>query len=217
MDWFSLGLAISAYSPDANQEGGETYPLRQGSDASATIGIYSSFLNKQLLFDSAFTYSTEQEYYLPPYEKLNTPASERVLLEAHYPAIWESTLTGVLCDRRLFIVGKEIVDFYTSVGAASAAYDRNGIMSRSIPSVELWPLTWLSLRAEYIFMYADIMGTSNMGHCGIGGSTLRLGTWDIDINYTMMERVSRILPGYTDTDQRLLLQISRHANFVRSR
>ncbi len=215
-DWLNLGAAISAYSTFARQEGSTTIELRKGSDASLTLGFLLTLLNKQLYIDSFYTFCTEQEYYLPPYTS-STSAGDRIVLEAHYPSIWETTITGALWERRLFLVLKEIVDFYTSAGAASKQYKREGIASRTIPSIEIWPLGWLSLRAGYIYMYTDLMEKTNSGNGGIGGFTLRFGTWDFDVNYTVMERVSRLLPGYKTTDKRFLFQLTKHATFITSR
>jgi hypothetical protein len=215
-DWLSLGGSIAAYSTYVRQEENTTYDLRKGGDASFGIGFLLTLLNKQLYIDSSYTFNTEQEYYLPPYTSA-TPAGERVVLNAHYPSIWETTITGALFNRRVFVVLKQLTDFYTSAGAASKEYDREGWASRTIPSIEVWPFTWLSLRAGYIYMYTDIMNKTNSGQGGIGGITLRFGTWDFDVNYTVMERVSRLLPGYETTDKRFLFQLTKHATFITSR
>lgn len=215
-DWLSLGGSIAAYSTYVRQESSTTYDLRKGSDASFGIGFLLTLLNKQLYIDCSYTFNTEQEYYLPPYTSA-TPAGERVVLNAHYPSILETTITGALFNRRVFVVLKQLTDFYTSAGAASKQYDREGWASRTIPSIEVWPFTWLSLRAGYIYMYTDIMEKTNNGQGGVGGITLRFGTWDFDVNYTVMERVSRLLPGYETTDKRFLFQLTKHATFITSR
>ncbi len=215
-DWMSIGASITAYSVYIRQEGNPTIDLRKGSDASFNIGIMFTLLNKNLYIDSAYTFNTQQEYYLPPYT-VSTPQGDRVVLEAHYPSIWEVTITGVLFDRRVFLVLKQLTDFYTSAGAASSQYKREGWASRTIPSIEVWPFSWLSLRAGYIYQYTDLMEKTNSGQGGIGGLTLRFGTWDFDVNYTVMERVSRLLPGYETIDKRFLFQLTKHATFITSR
>jgi len=216
-DWLSIGGSITAYSTYVYQQSdNEKIELRKGSDASFGIGFLLTLFDKQLYIDSSYTYNTEQEYYLPPYTS-STPAGERVALEAHYPSVWETTMTGALFDRRLFLVLKQLTDFYTSKGAASSQYDREGWASRTIPSIEFWPFAWLSLRAGYIYMYTDLMQNTNTGQGYVGGLTLRLGTWDFDVNYTVMDRVSRLLPGYKTDDKRFLFQLTKHATFITSR
>lgn len=215
-DWLSVGGSIAAYSSNVRQQESGNTKLYQGSDASFGGGFLLTLLNRQLYIDSYYTFNTEQEYYLPPYTS-STPAGERIALEAHYPSVWETTITGVFFNRRVFAVLKQLTDFYTSAGAASSEYKRDGIASRTIPSIEVWPFNWLSLRAGYIYMYTDLMQKTNSGDGFVGGFTLRLGTWDFDVNYTIMERVSRLLPGYETTDKRFLFQLTKHATFITSR
>ncbi|MGB4270280.1 MAG: hypothetical protein WBK20_14015 [Spirochaetota bacterium] len=216
-DWLSVGGSIAAYSSYVRQsDNNNEITLYKGSDASLGAGFLLTLLNKKLYIDSSYTFNTEQENYLPPYTS-STPAGDRVVLQAHYPSVWETTITGALFDRTLFIVLKQITDFYTSAGAASEEYKRDGIASRTIPSIEVWPFDWLSLRAGYIYMYTDLMNTTNSGQGAIGGFTLRFGTWDFDLNYTVMDRVSRLLPGYETNDKRFLFQLTKHATFITSR
>ncbi len=151
----------------------------------------------------------EQEKYL------NTETQETP--DAHYPSILETTVTGVFFNRRLYFVAKEILDFYTSEGAASEEATREGIMSRFIPSVEFWVTNFLSIRAGGVYTWSKIFDKTNSGIGGIGGLTLRLSSFDIDVNYTYMERVSRLLPGYETDDHRILIQLSKNATFITSR
>jgi|GEM_PF-6665731 len=89
-------------------------------------------------------------------------------------------------------------------------------MSRSIPSAEFWVTDFLSLRAGYIYTWSKLMEKTNSGNGIIAGATLRLGSFDIDFNYTYIERVSRLLPGYETDDHRFLLQLSKNATFITS-
>lgn len=61
------------------------------------------------------------------------------------------------------------------------------------------------------------MEQTNSGKGAIAGITLRFGTWDFDVNYTVMERVSRLVPKYETTDKRFLFQLSKNAIFFTSR
>jgi len=215
-DWLSTGLSIAAYSSHIWQEDNSKVDLYKGSDASFGFGLLFTLLNKNLYIDTSYTFNTQQQPYLPPYTS-TTPGDSRVILEAHYPSVWETTITGVFLNRRLFLVLKQLTDFYTSAGAASSQYKREGWASRTIPSIEIWPFDWLSLRGGFIYQYTDLMEKTNTGKGGVGGLTLRLGTWDFDVNYTIMERVSRLLPGYETTDKRFLFQLTKHATFITSR
>ncbi|HOJ28186.1 MAG TPA: hypothetical protein PL059_03865 [Spirochaetota bacterium] len=216
-DWFSTGISFTAYSSYIrNQSDQGTIDLYNSMDGSFGLGFLFTLLNKRLYIDTSYTFNTEQQYYLPPYTA-STPPGDRVILEAHYPSIWEITITGVFLDRHLFLVLKQLTDFYTSAGAASSQYKREGWASRTIPSIEVWPFSWLSLRAGYIYQHTDLMEKTSSGQGGIGGLTLRFGTWDFDVNYTVMERVSRLLPGYQTTDKRFLFQLTKHATFITTR
>ena len=216
-DWLSTGFSIAAYSSHIWQEdNSKKIDLYNGSDASFGFGVLFTLLNKSLYIDTSYTFNTQQQPYLPPYTS-TTPPGDRVILEAHYPSVWETTITGVFLNRRLFLVLKQLTDFYTSAGAASSQYKREGWASRTIPSIEIWPFNWLSLRGGFIYQYTDLMEKTNSGKGGVGGLTLRFGTWDFDVNYTIMERVSRLLPGYETTDKRFLFQLTKHATFITSR
>ncbi|MGQ9842028.1 MAG: hypothetical protein ACUVRK_00550 [Spirochaetota bacterium] len=61
------------------------------------------------------------------------------------------------------------------------------------------------------------MGKTNSGKGAIASITVCLGTWDFDVNYTVMERVSRLVPKYETTDKRFLFQFSKNATFFTSR
>lgn len=148
---------------------------------------------------------------------ISTSAGDRVVLNAQYPFVLKNTITGVLFDRRLFLVLKQITDFYTSTEAASKEYDRLGTASSTIPSVEVWPFYWLSLRGGFIYQRTNLMEQTNGGKGAIAGITLRFGTWDFDVNCTVMERVSRLVPKYETTDKRFLFQLSKNATFCTSR
>ncbi|MGQ9842027.1 MAG: hypothetical protein ACUVRK_00545 [Spirochaetota bacterium] len=56
-----------------------------------------TLLNKQLYIDTYYTFNTKQEYYLPAYT-LSTPPGDRVVFEAYYPSIFETTITGVFLN-----------------------------------------------------------------------------------------------------------------------
>ena len=208
-DWLSVGGVMSLYSTHQYQSGdnGSEITLREGMDGSFSGGFMLTLLNRRLFIDSQYTHCMEQEKFLNP----DTQTTE----EAHYPAIWETTVTGALFDRRLFLVGKQIMDLYSVAGGGSTT--RDGWISRSIPSVEFWAFNWLSLRAGFLYTTSKMMGRTNDGIGAIGGLTMRLWSVDIDVNYTYMERVSRLLPGYETDDQRFLIQISKNATFVTSR
>jgi len=207
-DWLSLGFNWCMYSTHQYQsDGGDEITTREGGDGSFGGGFMLTLLNRRLYIDSQYTNCMEQEKFLNP--------DTQTVEEAHYPSIWETTFTGALLDRRLFLVAKQIMDFYSLAGGGSAT--REGWMSRTIPSVEFWAFNWLSLRAGFLYTTSDMQGKSNDGIGAIGGLTLRIGSFDIDFNYTYMERVSRLLPGYETDDNRFLFQVSKSATFIKSR
>ncbi|MBN1500652.1 MAG: hypothetical protein JW982_10870 [Spirochaetes bacterium] len=208
-DWLSLGAFFSFYQTYQRQEGGDTIVLRKGYDGASSAGFLLTLLERRLYIDSQYTFCMEQEKYLNP--------ETQTTMDAHYPSILETTFTGAFLNRRLFLVGKEIIDFYEAASAASNEATREGYMSRTIPSVEIWPLSFISLRAGGIFTVSEILQTKNSGIGAIAGATLRIGTFDIDFNYTYMERVSRLLPGYETDDSRFLFQISKNATFIKAR
>ncbi len=210
-DWLSIGASLAFYSTYQRQsyDGDNYITLRKSMDGSFGGGFILTLLDRSLYIDAQYTYCMEQEKYL------NTET--RGTMDARYPSILELTLTGALLERRLFLVGKEILDFYSAEGAGSGESVREGIMSRTIPSLEYWITDFLSLRAGYLYTRSNLMDVTNSGHGVIAGLTLRLGSFDIDFNYTYMERVSRLLPGYETDDQRFLIQLSKNATFIRSR
>jgi TolB-like protein len=207
--WLSLGFTSSYYETYQRQVDGGTLTLRKGFDGSIGGGFILTLLNNRLYIDSQYTYCMEQEKYLNP--------DTQTTMDARYPSILETTVTGAFFNRKLFIVGKEILDFYEADSAASNEATRTGYMSRTIPSVEIWPTAFFSIRAGAIYTVSEILKTENDGIGAIAGATLRLGTFDIDFNYTYMERVSRLLPGYETDDNRFLFQISKNATFIKSR
>lgn len=62
-----------------------------------------------------------------------------------------------------------------------------------------------------------MLNSTEHGFGVFGGTTVRLGAFDLDANYTYMQRALRFYPGLTAPDATLLVQLSWNGAFVKER
>jgi hypothetical protein len=176
--------------------------------ASVTLGFYSRLMEGKLTLGSHVTVPFLQEVYLD-YSIKDYIAYKT----APYPVVWETSAVGAALNSRLYFSLKEIAEIYTSFGED----DRRGIAARTIPALEWWPAHFISLRlgGEYDFLF--LMDKINHGFGILGGLTIRRRSFDLDVNYTLMQRTLRFYPGLTAPDGTLLVQASWNGTWIKER
>ena len=208
----AVALGLSGYLFHHNTPLGyyddEGAPQSHNVTGSATLGVYSRFLDGGLTIDSHVTAPFIQEIYIDSSIK-----DYIAYTSAPYPVVWETNVIGKLAGGRLFLSFKEILEIYTSFGSDN----RTGVASRAIPAVEFWPLDFLSVRVGGEYDYISVMDNTNHGFGVLGGLTFRIGSVDIDANYTFMQRALRFYPGYIVPDTALLVQASWNGVLIKER
>lgn len=198
-DALALGLSGFLYNSRTNIGGsdGSEDPRANTLTGSLTLGLYAPLLEGKLTAGSHVTVPFLQEVYLD--YSIKDYIAYRT---APYPVVWETSVVASALKGRLFLSLKEIAEIYTSFGDD----DRKGVAARTIPTLEWWPFTFLSLRLGGEYDFLSLMGSVNHGFGVLGGLTARWRSFDIDVNYTLMQRTLRFYPGLTAPDGTLLVQ-----------
>lgn len=206
----AVGASAFVFNSRSNLGGsdGDDDPRSNTVSGSATLGFHSRLAGERLTLESQVTVPFLQEVYLD-YREMDYIAYRT----APYPLVWETGLVGSALGGRLYLSLKEVAEIYLSFGAD----DRRGIASRTIPALEWWPTDFLALRAGAEFDLLSLMGQAEYGFGALGGLTVRLGRFDLDLNYTLMERALRFYPGLGAPDGAFLAQLSWNGARVKER
>lgn len=197
-DMFSVGAGVHLYlNQIIGYDGGNSYVYKQNLETAGDLGFLLRARDNSLVFDLHTIVTTQEQYFL------DTIAREAK--KDSMPLVTEATLTSAFLNRRLFVVLKGLGDIYYS--------ERKGIVARAIPVVEFWPFSFISLRGGYQLTYLNMDDMSDTGHGYVAGTTIRLGKFDLDINFTSRYQPSRVLPGYGKQENFLLIGFSRSGNF----
>ncbi len=194
--WLSLGASFSLFRSKVTNYVAID-PPEERMDYAGDIGFALSFLDGNLVFDTHAGFSSQVDVYL---DKNGT-----VQTDGKLPVIVENTLTSAFLDRKLFVVLKGIMDIYTD--------NREGRTLRGIPVLEYWLFSFLSLRGGYEYTHIDISEKKSSGSGFVAGLTVRIGEFDLDVNYSKRKRPVRVLPGYSMDNEVLLIGLTKNATF----
>lgn len=208
-DYFSIGAGAAFYEqiretvyPDnGNFTTGHTvYDKYYDFRIAGFAGFLIKDRNSTLIFDSMGGYSNEKQFTLDP-------VKHKVADEVKAPIYNENTFTKAFLGKRIFLVLKEVNNFYT---------DRDYLVIRAISALEVWPFTWLSLRGGYEYSHVKMEDTSKTGSGFTGGLSLRSISkgFDFDLNYTKRNRPSRILKGETIDESIIYFTVSKTNLFI---
>jgi TolB-like protein len=206
----AVGASTFLFNSRTNLGGrdGPEDPRSNTFSASVTLGAYSRWSEGKLTLDTLITAPFLQEVYIDYSEK------EYVAYKtAPYPLVWETSLVTALGGNRLYAAVKEVAEIYVSFGED----ERRGIASRSIGALEWWVLDFLSIRAGGEYDFLSLLDNTEHGFGAFAGLTVRWGSFDLDANYTYMERALRFYPGLSGLDGTLLVQLSWNGAFIKER
>ncbi len=203
-DYFSIGAGASFYEQvrdvfhpavTGNINSNTVEEKNNGFRTSGFVGFLIKDQESTLIFDSMAGYSNEKQYTLDP-------VNYRIAGEVKSPVYNENTLTKAFLDKRVFIVLKEVNNFYT---------DRDYRVIRAIPAIEVWPFTFMSIRGGYEYSRVKMDNTTKTGAGFTGGLSFRsvMSGFDLDVNYTKRNRPSRILEGETLDEAIIFCSISK--------
>ena len=197
-DMFSIGGGVHLYwNQIISSYGDGEYAYGGGLRVAGSLGFLFRTRDSSLVFDLHAIATTQEQYFL---DRITEETYKDVM-----PVVTEATLTSAFLNRRLFVVLKGLSDIYYG--------RRKGLVARAIPVVEFWPLDFISLRGGYQFTYLNMDDKSDTGHGFVAGTTIRLGKFDLDINFTSRYQPSRVLPGYGKQENFVLIGLSRSGNF----
>lgn len=156
------------------------------------------------IFDLFAGYSLEKILYFDPD---TYPNKRSELQERSAPLFVESTLTFSLNERRTFLIIKQLNDIHLETGS---------FYGRLVPAFEHWPLEWLSVRVGVEGAAMKLTEEINWGLGGMGGFTIRLSRWrvDIDGNVTYRRRPSRVLDGEFLDEIVAFITVSKNRLFI---
>jgi TolB-like protein len=205
-DYISLGGSLTLYeqmrshtfsgTPSTSDENNK---FRTG----GTLGFLIKNRESTLIFDSIGGYSNQMTI------SYNRKTSQ-ITNEAHVPYYNENTFTLGLFDRRMFIVMKEINNYYR---------DNDAYVGRIVPAVEYWFLNWMSLRGGVEGSYAHQSNSQDNNKTGIGwigGLSLRsldLGI-DFDLTYTYRSKPIMLDGGDCDHESIVYFTLSKSNLFI---
>lgn len=186
---FSLGIGAFGSGIDwrrFSQSAGPDYV----SDTLLSFGGLVAFaLRNQagtLAWDMMASWSTEAQHWF------DTVGS--VFARYNAPVYLEQTLTGTLAGGRLSLGIKQVSDLYP---------DRSVYYLRVMPMAEYWLAEFLALRLGAEGSTVLRADKADWGWGGTAGISLKFGTLDIDLNYTLRQRPSRSLE-YLDVPESVL-------------
>ncbi len=188
-DSLSFGAAcnIAVLSGDSSSSTtvfGYDYMKARGFCPGATLGLAYKSPSGALTADAQLVWSSEPELYYDPPPK---PAVTGSLVKGKVPLLGSLGATVGLLDKRIFLSGKVIGEYYID--------ERSGYTLRAIPGLEVWPLRALALRGAYEYSMLDIDGATDSGSGYMAGASLVLGAFDLNFNWINRLRPNRILPG----------------------
>ena len=172
--------------------------MKEGVFFSIYPGILFRDPNGTFTFDINTAYSNQKIYYA------DYDAGEIVL--GSMPLVIDSSITYSFLNQRLFLGLKGISDIYLD--------NRGGYLLRIIPMVEFWPLRFLSLRGGYEYSHLDRAGTFTIGQGAVGGFTIKLVKFDINVNLTYRKKPAQLLPGVTVANMKLLIGLEYNPGWI---
>jgi TolB-like protein len=131
------------------------------------LGLLYAPLKDSLIFDLSASLPIIRRYFYD--------VSQDAFVDGSYPLSINASVIARLASR-FFLSSKTTIDVYTDANAS-------GLYLKETPVLELWADDALSLRLGYNFSYMGIDGQESVGHGFMVGATLRIGSFDLDLNY----------------------------------
>ena len=160
-DWMSVGTSLMGWYTSAGPGYGNT--VDEGFFFSIYPGLAFQVPGSSFAADINVAYTSFTMYYA------DFVKHEVVL--GSLPLIIDGSLTYGLLNDRLFLGLKGISDIYYNA--------RSGHALRLIPMVEVWPLTFLSIRGGYEYSHLSLNGEFKLAHGVVGGAYLK----NLEIRY----------------------------------
>jgi TolB-like protein len=190
-----LGASLRCWYTGAESEDDYYYMVDMvdsGVNYAFQAGWLLRALEQRLVVEFSATYTDLAERYL------DLDLGE--VREGALPLLLEGSLAAPFWGRRLIAslrgVGEVFID------------GRGGGVLRAVPVLEYRPLAWLYLRFGGEYARLRQAGEAASGWGVLSGASFFLGRLQLDANYSVRERPLRLLPGYTESVQTLLVQAS---------
>jgi len=198
-NFISLGLGLSVYSQrdlDEEELREDISPVAFGVD----IGFLCKNNNESFIYDTRLGYSTGSTDIIDP----ATVSIERII---QHPLFWENTFTFSFNQKNTFFVIKQLNDI---------SLDRIYYYGRLLPAIENYFVNWFSLRIGVEGAVILLNESINFGYGFLGGITLRVINWglDIDINFTYRRKPSRVIEGMMRDDLFLMVIFNLNDVFI---
>jgi TolB-like protein len=156
------------------------------------VGLLIKKADSSFIYDTRVSYTTE--LYATPSDETDWRSEEFDWYQS--PLIWENTFTFAFNKKNTYIVAKEINYYFP---------DNNSFTFDMIPAIENWFTDFLSIRAGAdvkLFLFPE---TTDWAFGGILGATVKIRSFDIDLNCEYRERPQYLLPD--ERYEELLLSI----------
>ena len=196
-NFISLGLGLSVYGQrDFEEPREDISPVAFGVD----IGFLYKNNNESFIYDTRLGYSTGSTDIIDP----ATVSIERII---QHPLFWENTFTFSFNQKNTFFVIKQLNDI---------SLDRIYYYGRLLPAIENYFVNWFSLRIGVEGAAILLNESINFGYGFLGGITLRVINWglDIDINFTYRRKPSRVIEGMMRDDLFLMVIFNLNDVFI---
>jgi len=136
------------------------------------LGMVSYLFSQKLYVDLNIANLFMPRYYYD-YER-------DAYINGTYPIYISSSINGILIDNILFFGSKTNLDVYKDP-------DAKGVYLKETAVLEFWPIKYFSIRGGYNFSYYTIDERTSLGHGFMAGGTIKLGAFEIDVNYSLRQ------------------------------
>jgi TolB-like protein len=206
---FGGGSLSLGYAPLNNLSLGASlliWHTRTGTDAPDTIfdsgmnfavqaGCLLKLWDQQLTVGFSAAYTDLAERYVD-FDALRVE-------DGAFPMLLEASLAAALLPDTLIASLRMLTDVYID--------GRSGYVLRAVPVLEYRPLEKLFFRLGGEVSHLRLSGESAAAYGFLGGASVRFGSFGVDANYTVREKLSRLLPGFNLSNRTLFIGASLQA------
>lgn len=194
----SVGVSLAAwYTSESNGEEWN-YMLDRGISYAFQGAYMLRTLDQRLAFDFSVAYTNQAERYVD--------FSQLLVKEGALPLLIEASLSSAFLNRTLVLSLTGLSDIYID--------GRGGYVLRAIPVVEYWPFRFLAVRAGCEYSHMDQIGELSVGYGGLAGVSFKFWRIELNGNFTIREKPTRLLPGHSVSDWTLLLGVTLNTSLV---
>lgn len=187
-DNLSLGASVLLWHTSTATESVDNM-FESGMNFAVQAGCLLKALGRRLTCGFSATYTDLDERYLD--------FDAQKVEEGALPLLVETSLAAGLLHNTLVASLKVLADVYID--------GRSGYVLRAVPVLEYRLLEKLFFRFGGEYSRLQQAGES-AACCGVlGGASVRLGRFGADVNYSVREKPSRLLPGYTLSNRTLFI------------